>query len=283
MDEEAVATSGRKVVCSQRGMVTLSLSGARIEVDLPRTRDLYDRIWWGCQCDYCTNIDLTQRRFSHPQQVEILRSFGVDPWNPIHSESHSCKPRQSPHHTRRIGNWIVYGRILGQDRTPELCFDKWNCIWADRTSPEVREGLRLTWGLEFSSSEVFHLFATSSLPNFYGEVCSFRRDYANQGCPDCRSRWRITGYLKRRSLIPTWYGLPDLRDVLKKREERVYVEFCAGCGRLEHRIVEDKPPFRIRNIAYHEELKMRKAARKAYHYYFLAEDQTETVLPDNPS
>lgn len=64
--------------------------------------------------------------------------------------------------------------------------------------------------------------------------------------------WRETGYLKRRSLIPEWKNLPHLAKVLGEREKRVFVSLCLRCGRMEHEVVEDMPPFRRKSTLYRD-------------------------------
>ncbi|HLK16275.1 MAG TPA: hypothetical protein VKT78_15825 [Fimbriimonadaceae bacterium] len=71
--------------------------------------------------------------------------------------------------------------------------------------------------------------------------------------------WRETGYLKRRSLIPEWRGVSEHTQVPRLRKSRVYVEFCSQCGRMEYRVVDDKPPFRRRNTLHRDALKAMRA------------------------
>lgn len=176
-----------------------------------------------------------------PELIDLVRQFAVDPWEQSLTDFKRLKLERPRGFVSVICYWEVYGRIAGETPSPRLDFEARHLIWVDSFQNEFLPFNRRREDVD--PSEVFCLFVATAFPILKFQVCSFRSEIGNP-CRECGSEWRETGYLKRRSLIPEWYGLPDLGKVLSEKKQRVYVEFCVECGRLEHRIVEDKPPFR---------------------------------------
>lgn len=244
-------------------MKSWRFQGIDLEIDVAKTKALYTGHWDVCQCDFCTNSKLTAHRFVPVRQVELLEAWGANPWDPVLSAPGSRRSNFPLHFVRRISCWLIHGRIIGADRTPSLKLDRWNSVWAAASPDAVPAwNSRLE---ELDDSPFFYLIASNALPWLQDEVGSFRREFAAP-CSVCGSRWRETGYLKRNSLIPEWYGAPELREALRSSKKRVLIEFCRGCGRMEDRIVEDKPPFRRKSNQYRDYLRSFRGRR--YHYTF---------------
>lgn len=239
------------------------MGGHEVEVDTERTSLLYKRTLDWCQCDFCTNAHIARARHTPVEQVEKLHALGVDPWRPCLSEFGGNRSHDPSRHTRRLSCWFLYGRLIGESPTPKLRFDRWNWMWADTNRAVIQ-----AWDSELErldgDPDLIYVFASNVLPWLYGEVSGFRIEYAVP-CSRCGSRFRETGYLKRRSLIPQWEGMPELNTVLLERKLRVYVEFCTSCGHMEHRVVPNTPPFRKRNRLLRDE---RKAARTRWQETF---------------
>ncbi|MGV3617765.1 MAG: hypothetical protein ACO1SV_20765 [Fimbriimonas sp.] len=263
-------------------MKRVAIEGVTVEVDEARTAALYDESEWpidGCECDYCTNARMARREATPPEQAEVLRTLGLDPAKPYHSASLPSHSRRLKRYATRRSYWPVYGRILDAEKTPRRRFDHDNSLEVFSHRQDFFEVVDKLDETAVDEPDLICVVATNRLLVLYNEVCGFRQDYVAQRCPDCGSRWRQTGYLKRRSLIPAWKGLPHLDAVLRKRQARVYVEFCVRCGRMEHRIVEDRPPFRRKNTLYEDELKaMRTAGWPRYHLYYYF-DETMSAEP----
>lgn len=183
----------------------------------------------------------------------------MDPLLPVLSESSRKKPFDPPKQYRLVSCWLIYGRVLGAVRTPEIKFDQWNWLWADTTRPPVEDWDRRLKAMRFEDSELYVL-ASNSLPWLYGEVCEFRFERTSN-CASCGDLWHITGFLKSRSMIPEWYGVPELNIALRERKGRVFVEICTECGRLEHTLVTAGPPFRTRNTPYDVAMKRMRKSR----------------------
>jgi hypothetical protein len=180
------------------------------------------------------------------------------------------KPYDPPRHTRRLSCWFIYGKLVGELRlTSKIRFDRWNWMWADTSRTAIH-----AWNSSLEDLDqdpgLLYVFASNILPWFYGEVSGFRSEYAEK-CPRCGSRYRVTGYLKRRSLIPLWEGVPQLSSVLLERKHRVYVEFCTSCGRMEYEIVPKTPPFRKPNTLLRDEQKALRARRHEASRTFMTE------------
>ena len=232
-------------------MKILQFGGVSVQIDVERTVALYDprlNPWrpFGCECDFCTNTQITSGRFIPPAQIDLIRECGIDPERPFYNGFSSEQPRV-PHWTRRLAYWRLYGEFDGAEPTPFLRLAPGHRLWIGKHWSSVRPPSRWNSNVDLADPQLLYLFASNALPWLYREVREFRSEYVGEGCPKCGMQWRETGYLHRQSKIPCWYNRPDLRRILIKREQRVWVEFCVRCGRLEAESVDRKRPFRRRN------------------------------------
>lgn len=247
-------------------MKSLTILGTRVEIDEERTGELYeggssDLDW--CQCDGCTNARMQRLHSAPAEQSRLLREMGLDPALPYLSRATWQRSPRSRRHTQRLCCWFAYGRIVDAECTEVLRFDRFNSMWVDSRRALLDRRIEgMEWNRPTDPGFIY-VVTFNRLPRLYGEVCGFRSERAPNPCPECGFMWRETGYLKRRSLIPEWRGVPELLEVLRLREGRVYVEFCSRCGRMEYRIVDDRPPFRRRNTLHRDALKAARATPPA--------------------
>lgn len=224
-------------------MDRIEIGGRKLEVDRRRTADVYHRMLNWCQCDFCANARLVQRQYTPSDQVDLLRTLGVDPWQPCLRTPDTNRPSDLPDYTRVLSSWFLFGRLVGETRSEKVSFDRRNWLWADTNRdamPWIYDGA--VSDLE-EEPDLIYIFASNLFPWYFGEACELRLE-KSQPCEICGQEFRHTGFLKRRSRIPEWQCLPELRAVLMGRKHRVYVEFCCTCGQMEHQIVPKKPPFR---------------------------------------
>jgi hypothetical protein len=237
-------------------MQRIKVRDIEIDVDEGRTSRLYERRLDGCLCDFCMNARIASRRHTPSEQVEALLALGVDPWRPCLSAFPGRRPYDPKRHTRRLACWFLYGKIVGNAPTSRVNFGGDSWIGADTSRTAIHAWDDALEDLD-GDPDLVYVFTSNALPWLLGEVCEFRRERGAK-CEVCGDRYRQTGYLKRRSLIPEWEGLPHLREVLLARKERVYVEFCSTCGHLEYKIVSRTPPFRQKSEV---DRRIEKAAR----------------------
>ena len=242
-------------------MKRFEFCGITIEVDEARSAALVERAasddW--CQCDGCTNIRMTRKDAIPETQKKILESVGLDFHYPARSAIAKRVSAEQPGMHRVISVWIAIGRSIDFEKTPVMSMDRFNWMWIESR----RESLLEIDGFADMPSQpdgVIYIISSNSVPWLYGEVCSFRSDKVSNQCPDCRSFWRQTGYLTRKSRIPEWMNMAELKEALRDANHRVYVEFCAECGRMEYEVVENKPPFRSENQLLHLSRKHMKQA-----------------------
>jgi hypothetical protein len=239
-------------------MKQVEIAGVIVEVDEERTADLQHHNADWCQCDGCTNARMERGRAMSDDQKRLLSDLGLNFREPFTSAYSQAKSKESPQHLRRNTCWLACGRIIGAKSTPIHRFDKHNWMWVESRREEAQEAVQVYPTFENIKEEgLIYILASNSIPRLYGEVCGFRSDYVEEECPDCGSRWRETGYLKPRSRIPDWRGVPELNQVLRDGRQRVYIELCSHCGRMEHRIVENRKPFRVKNTLYRDEMRAR--------------------------
>lgn len=232
-----------------------------IEVDQTRTAEIYRRRIDWCQCDYCTNAKITQKRFTPAAQVEWLNSLGLDPWRPcLRANRNWDRPHRR--HALDISCWYVYGRIVSRNPFPKIYLDQRNWIWADTNKRKIQ-----VWSSELDDLEgdpdLLYLFAFNVRPWLHGEVCEFRQGFG-PSCEKCGNDFWVTGYLKHQSMIPEWHQRPDLRRVLLERKQRVFVAYCFRCGHMKDRLVADKSPFRNKRTEW--------IKRRRYHYYYIGDE-----------
>lgn len=223
----------------------IELQGQVIEIDADRTSSIYKRMLDWCQCDFCNNAHVTQRRYLPARQIETLRELGVDPWRPCLSEFGRNRSYDPPRYTRRLSCWFMFGTLVGGAAISKLRFDRWNWMWADTNKRCIQSFDSVLEDLE-GDPDLIYVFASNALPWIYGEVASIREEFSKP-CSRCGHYHRLTGYLKHGSLIPEWQGRPELSHVLRERKKRVFVEFCTHCGHMEDKVVSRTPPFRSRN------------------------------------
>jgi hypothetical protein len=242
-------------------MKSVVIGGVTVEIDQLKSVDLEDDGGWPrdwCQCDGCTTARMARLDAAPQDQTKILRALGLNPLTPTHSAwTRQSHPRSSQY-GQRICCWFGYGKILSADCTPRVRFDKFNEMWVDSRRPVLNSTVENLMQIKPDDPGMIYIVTSNRLLWLHGEVCSFRQDYSAAECPDCGSRWRESGYLKRTSLIPDWKGVPHLNEVLRAREKRVYVEFCAHCGRMDYEIVDRKRPFRRKNNLYRDEQRERR-------------------------
>jgi hypothetical protein len=244
-------------------MKRVEFGGVVVEVDEKRTSSLYEDRYDGCQCDGCTNARVTRVDATPPRQVEIITALGLDYQNPYLSASERRPHHRRPGYSRRNSCWVAYGTIIGAESTPQVSFDRWNWIWTDSSRSRAGLAVENLVHMKLDSAGLIYIVASNSIPRLYLEVCGFRSERGVQACPRCNSHWRETGYLKRTSRIPDWYGVPELRGVLRNGKQRVYVEFCSECGRMEHRLVDDKPPFRRKSLKGRDQQRIQRRILRA--------------------
>ena len=116
-------------------MRSISCLGCVVEVDEERSAKFMDQAVQrdGCQCDGCSNRRMTRTDFTPVAQREVLRSFGLDYIQSLHSAFARNQHRVPPHFVRVVSCWFIYGRISGT-ATPRLNLDKenWMVIESDR-------------------------------------------------------------------------------------------------------------------------------------------------------
>ena len=239
-----------------RAMKRIEIGGTIVEVDEARTAEIYEQVHDWCQCDGHTNARMARAEATPPEQAATIAALGLDLRNPYYS-SYARGPRPSRRFSRHNDCWVAYGRIVGAGATPRERHGRWGWIRADSDRGRATKDVESLFWSELDKPGLVYIVSSVVVPWLYGEVCGFRSDYVGAECPECGSTWRQTGYLKRRSLIPEWKGLPHLADVLREREKRVFVSFCSTCGRMEHEIVEDRPPFRTKSTLYRDEERRR--------------------------
>ena len=251
-------------------MRRVGIGGVIVEVDEVRTAELYDEYMDWCQCDGCINARMTRLDATPPKQAEILTSLGLNPRVPYFSSAANLRqrpPRGRQRYGRRNSCWIAYGKIVGAEATPTLPLDKAGWLRVDTERSAAARDVEGLEHVEADGPDLVYIVTSNVILWLYDEVAGFRSDYVKEPCPACDFRWRETGYLKRDSLIPQWKGLPQLAQVLRRRKERVYVEFCSKCGRMECRIVGRKPPFRAKNTLYDDEQKAQRRLGKSIRIY----------------
>lgn len=235
----------------------MTFEGFGLEIDKARTAQLYAEghsMDW-CQCEGCTNARVTRSHFPEMQK-KVLQEAGLDPMLPFHSAAIGGRPVQQGH-TRRVSCWFAYGRLIGADRTPSMRFDRYNWMWVDTNRRRLNTLIEnLDYLQPGPDADLLYFVASNSIPWLYSEMGTVRTDYVANGCPVCGGRWRETAYLKPRSRIPGWKGLPDLEKVLRDRKERIYVEICSRCGHMDYSLVTKSPPFRHRNTLLRDEQKL---------------------------
>ena len=250
-----------------------------MEVDEERTAPLYQPYWppldW-CQCDGCTNARMCRIDGSPTEQIQVLEALDMDPRIPYSTSSVRQFRPKSRHHTHRVSCWPAYGKIVGFESTPKRRFDRHNSMWVDSRLKMVKAAIESPMQPLPEGPDLIYIIASNRLLWLYGEVCGFRSDYVLRACPTCRGEWRETGYLKRHSFIPDWKHLPELKEVLRRGRQRVYVEFCSKCGRMDYQIVEAKPPFRTKSHLYRD--KLRALESGTYRYSLLQTDQDSGSL-----
>ncbi len=264
-------------------MLRVDIGGVEVEVDEGRTKAfMAEGGWWahGCQCPGCLDARMARRDGAPSEQTEILKSLGFNPLEPTQSYWVPSKGRSLERYLQRVSIWFAFGRIVGGSRTPQIQFDRFNSMWVDSERASIRtlaSGFR-----QWQPDEPGTILVVTSnrLLTLSGEVCSFRQDYSAAKCPDCENFWRMTGYLKKGSLIPDWKGLPELTQILKARKKRVYVEFCVECGRMEYRIVDRKRPFRKKNRLYRDWQRRYSpgSVESKVFYYTLTNEEIEAGL-----
>lgn len=245
-------------------MRSVSFQGSVVEFDegksAPLIYEASQRDW--CQCDGCTNRRMTRTDFTPVAQREVLRGFGLDYTQPLHSAFARNQNRVRPHCVRTVSCWFLYGRISSGTATPRLNFDSENWMIIDPDRERLNRLIGNLNEVEPFGPGLIYLVTSNCIPRLFGEVCSFRSERGSR-CSRCHSEWHKTGYLRHRSLIPSWFGLPDLKRTLLDRKARVLVKFCSHCGMVEHEIVPDKPPFRRKSpIARSERRLVRAINRK---------------------
>lgn len=226
-------------------MDQIEIGGRILEVDRQRTKEIYYRMLNWDQLDFDNNARIVQRRHTPLDQVDLLRRLGVDPWRPCLRTWDTKRSFDLPDYTRVLSSWFLFGRFVGETPSEKVSFDRRNWLWADTNRdvmPYIFDG-----GVDDLEEEpdLIYILASNLFPWYYGEACELRLE-KSQPCEICGQEFRHTGFLKRRSRIPEWQDLPELRAVLMGRKHRVYVEFCGTCGQMEHQIVPNKPPFRTK-------------------------------------
>lgn len=223
----------------------VSFQGFDIEIDREQTDALYSRCDWGCQCVTCTNYYMTRVNFTPFEQFEKIRSFGLNFLNPLHVVPWQHFPSDPKGSTRTRCCWHLVGKMPYDVPSLEMRFSKWNKLTLTRFRP--RKGWILLDGEDQEDQKLIYLTSSNLYQWLPGEMCSVRMEYTGERCSRCGDKNRLTGYLKRHSLIPGWFNLPELKQVLLAHRDRVFVQFCTRCGVMEHRIVENRPPFLRRN------------------------------------
>jgi hypothetical protein len=236
----------------------IACRGMEFEVDRDRTTQFYEElILDSCQCDFCENARITRRYFMSKEQIELLRCLGLSPLRPALSSHTQSSRKLPPEFTRRITCWVVFGKIIGDVPTSIISTGLMGQIWAD-TSPEACRAFDSQID-RYDLSGAFYVFCTNVHPWLPGQLTAFRVD-VREPCSECGRVHRRLGYLTRRSLIPQWYALPHLREVLHEGKQRVRIEFCTNCGHMDPVIVPRKRPF-YTNEHLKKELQRWKQAR----------------------
>lgn len=249
-------------------MRELVLQGVSVHVDENRTlalnanNDLYN---W-CQCDGCTNTRITRYRFGPTVQHAFVESLGLDPQKPFHSFEVKAR-RLALGYYRVESLWLLSGRIEGPARTPAVPWDALTSFWIQSERPT---GLTIERRLEENNladaGDLLFLVLSNTIPFLFDEVCEFRYNRRSTTCSCCGGDWVDTGFLKRGSRIPDWYGLPELRAALLAKH-RVFIAVCLDCGHLSYRIGPDKPPFRTRSPMDRQHRLQRKCLRRSERHW----------------
>ena len=243
-------------------LTRIDFAGIAIEIDKGRTAELYNRFptdW--CQCDGCSSARIARMDAMPTEQAELLSKAGLDPLYPYIS---SWAPHHYDKNNRRYGRrndcWLAHGKVIGAERTPILSFAPHHRMWISSDMSEKDKVIE-AWGSDEPHEEdLIYIFASNVIPLMHNEVCEFRSERVLR-CSNCGSDWRLTGYLKRRSLIPEWKNLPELSKVLREGRKRVLVSFCHRCGQMEYSLVDRKRPFRQKDKSDREYKRLLRQAK----------------------
>ncbi len=223
-------------------MKEVAFGNQTVIVNEAKTNELYDWLTSGfgldiCQCDGCSNARMTRVRFMPRDQYDLLNSLGLNPQIPVHCQWVRSYTKESRQFTRRMSKWYLYASFDRPEPAQKLMFENKGVAWIDdsESTDEIKHRT-INWpNLDLEGLVVIR--TSNSYPWLYGQVTSLKTSrFAT--CEECGSGFREIGFLKKNSLIPEWYGLPELRKVLLIGKSRVRVYLCSHCGHLDYEVTK---------------------------------------------
>lgn len=223
----------------------LDIGGTVVSVDLKKSAELNanNSFYNWCQCDGCTNSRFARYRFAPSEQHQLIEDLGLDPMEPFADAGFRWRrENRKPGWHRIVSTWLVCGKVVREQPTQRRPKGREHSWDIQAAMPEIDYLERRISEADLNlNGPLLYLVARNTIPYLFDEVCEFRSVQQTGPCVSCAkgSSWVDTGYLKRGSRIPDWYGLPELQRSAGKK--RILIAVCLYCGHLSWRIVEGSP------------------------------------------
>lgn len=231
-------------------MQEITFQGTRIQLDPQLTRSL--RLH-SCQCDQCSFSDIGRAWFAPTDQNDRLKQLGANPTNPVLQWPVYSPKRQSRSHWCIHAIWVIRGRLIEAQSTPLLSLDRLSSMWITSYDQQKEAMSSELEDVKQKHNDILYVHAINRIPWIPLQLASHRVRMAEK-CDQCGRSTRLTGYLKRKSLIPEWCGAQDALRALQDHSIRVYGEFCS-CGSVHFTEVPRKRPYYCRDLIYKAWLK----------------------------